>query len=59
MIKLEIYDNLKLDTVELAVLIGFVLDFKNKSAVEENNFHIDGKIFKFERDKKRKLKKEN
>ena len=46
-------------TVELAVLIGFVLDFKNKSAVEENNFHIDGKIFKFERDKKRKLKKEN
>ena len=47
------------ETVELAVLIGFILDFKNKSAVEENNFHIDGKIFKFERDKKRKLKKEN
>lgn len=54
-----VFEMAKIDTVELAVLIGFILDFKNKSAVEENNFYVDGKIFKFERDKKRKLKKEN
>lgn len=60
MIKLgAIFEMTNIYNIELEILTGFILDFKNKSAVEENNFHFDGKIFKFERDKKRKLKKEN
>ena len=54
MIKLgAVFEMAKIDNVPLDILIGFVLDFKNKNSVEKNNFHLDGKLFKFERDKKK------
>ena len=57
MIKLgAIFEMTNMYNIELEILTGFILDFKNKSAVEKNNFHFDGKIFKFEREKQKKKK---
>lgn len=55
MIKLgAIFEMTNIHNIKLEILISFVLDFKNKSAVEKNNFHLDGKLFKFEREKQKK-----
>ncbi len=41
MIKLgAIFEMTNIYNIELEILTGFILDFKNKSAVEENNFHF-------------------
>ena len=46
-----IFEMTKIDTVEVATLIGFILDFKNKNDLEKKNFYFDGKLFKLEREK--------
>lgn len=47
-----IFEMTKIDTVELATLFGFILDFKNKNNIDKNNFYIDGKVFKMKRNEK-------
>lgn len=56
MIKIgAVFEMTKIDTVELATLFGFILDLKNKTEVEKNNFYLDGKLFKLKKNEKNKL----
>ena len=55
MIKIgAVFEMTEIDSVELAVLIGFILDFKNKNNIDKNNFYLDGKLFKIKKEEKKK-----
>lgn len=57
MIKLgAIFEMTKIDNIPLEILIGFILDFKNKTNVDKNNFYLDGKLFKLKKEKEKKKK---
>lgn len=45
-----IFEMAKIDKIDLGILFGFILDFKNKNNIEKNNFYLDGKLFKLKKE---------
>ena len=52
MIKLgAIFEMTNIEKIDLDILVGFTLDFKNKNNIDKNNYYYDGKLFKIKRKK--------
>ena len=51
-----VFEMTKIDKIDLGILFGFILDFKNKNDVEKNNFYLEGKLFKLKREEAKKIK---